>query len=286
MKKQTWFFAAIIALLLFILLRKYVFDIRKINNYDMQKTYNYGDALLINKLKNTFVTNDIVYFKFPEKDTSKFTTYLFQRIVGTPGDSIEVINKVVYLNNFEIKDTVTIKHNYFLKSTVKMDSLNRLKYRLMEGTAISEKNDYSFSLTKLKSDSLRNMAVIEKIELEMEKKDNFDFSCFPYSINYKWNMDNYGKLYIPKKNDTLALDTINIVLYKKIIQEYEKNTLEIKRDSIFINNKYTTTYCVKQNYYFTLGDNRDNSNDSRKWGFLPQNYILGKSIWLLKKAKK
>ena len=167
-----------------------------------------------------------------------------------------------------------------------MDSTNRVKYNLKEGDIISEKNDYSFSLTEKQTDSLRKIAIVEKIELEMEKKNNSDFSCFPYSINYKWNMDNYGKIYIPKKNDTLKLDTINIVFYKKLIQDYEKNQLEIKADSIFINHQFTKSYCVKKNYYFTLGDNRDNANDSRKWGFLPENFIIGKSIWLIKRAKR
>jgi signal peptidase I len=253
---------------------------------DMQETFYKGDALLIKKFGTTFLLNDIVYIKYPIKDSTKQLTFFFNRIIGAPGDSLAILDKLIYINGKVIGDTFTIKHNYYLRSTITMDSLNRVKYNLREGDRISEKNDYSFSITKLQADSLSNMAIIEKIELEMEKKDNSDLSCFPYSINYKWNMDNYGGIYIPKINDTLQLDTINIVLYKRLIQDYENNTLELKSDSIFINQQYTKTYCVKQNYYFTLGDNRDNANDSRKWGFLPENYIIGKSIWLIKKAKK
>ena len=280
------FFAALIALLSFIIVKKFIFDIRKINNMDMQETFYKGDALLIKKFGTTFLLNDIVYIKYPIKDSTKPLTFFFNRIIGAPGDSLAILDKLIYINGKVIGDTFTIKHNYYLRSTITMDSLNRVKYNLREGDRISEKNDYSFSITKLQADSLSNMAIIEKIELEMEKKDNSDLSCFPYSINYKWNMDNYGGIYIPKINDTLQLDTINIVLYKRLIQDYENNTLELKSDSIFINQQYTKTYCVKQNYYFTLGDNRDNANDSRKWGFLPENYIIGKSIWLIKKAKK
>ena len=280
------FFAALIALLSFIIVKKFIFDIRKINNMDMQETFYKGDALLIKKFGTTFLLNDIVYIKYPIKDSTKPLTFFFNRIIGAPGDSLAILDKLIYINGKVIGDTFTIKHNYYLSSNITMDSLNRVKYNLREGDRISEKNDYSFSITKLQADSLSNMAIIKKIELEMEKKDNSDLSCFPYSINYKWNMDNYGGIYIPKKNDTLQLDTINIVLYKRLIQDYENNSLELKSDSIFINKQYTKTYCVKQNYYFTLGDNRDNANDSRKWGFLPENYIIGKSIWLIKKAKK
>lgn len=285
-KKQTWFFAALIALLSFIILKKFVFDIRKINNMDMQETYFKGDVLLLKKFANTFAANDIVYIEHPIKDSTKPATYFFQRIIGLPGDSLEIIDKVIFINGVTIQETTTIKHNYHLKSTIQLDSVNRFKYNLKEGDAISEKNDYSFSLTELQTSYLKKIAVMENIELEIEKKNNSDFSCFPYSINYKWNMDNYGKIYIPKKNDTLSLDTINIVFYKKLIQDYEKNLLEIKSDSIFINHQLTKIYCVKKNYYFTLGDNRDNANDSRKWGYLPANYILGKSMLLIKRSKK
>ena len=252
----------------------------------MQETYHYGDVLLLKKFGNTFATNDIVYIEFPAKDSLKPTTYFFQRIIGLPGDSIELIDKIVYINGMPIEDTITTKHNYHVKSINKMDSVNLIKHSLVEGTAISEKNDYSFALTKFLSDSLKHLTALEKIEPEMETKGSSDLSCFPYSINYKWNLDNYGKLYIPKKNDTLKLDSVNIVLYKKLIEDYENNTLEIKNDSILINNQLIKTYIVKRNYFFTLGDNRDNANDSRKWGFLPENFITGKSIRLIKKATK
>lgn len=252
---------------------------------DMQHTYYRGDALLIKKFNNTLSTNDIVYIEFPAKDSTQPTTYFFQRLIGLPGDSIELIDKVIYINGMPITDTITVKHNFHVKSVKAMDSLSLIKHGLTEGAAISEKNDYSFSLTNYFADSLKHLADIELIELEMEKPGSSDLSCFPYSINYKWNMDNYGALYIPKKDDVLQLDTVNIVFYKKLIKDHEKNSLEIKGDSIYINNELTKTYTVKGNYYFTMGDNRDNANDSRKWGFLPENFIVGKSIRVIKQTK-
>lgn len=262
-----------------------MFDIRKINGLDMQQTYHFGDALLLKKFSNTFNTNDIIYLEYPVKDSTKPTTYFFQRIIGMPGDSIKILDKLVFINGMPLEDTATVKHNYHVKTTIQLDSLLRKKYNLTEGDPISEKNDYSFSITSQKADSLSKLAVFEKVELELETKNYSDLSCFPYSINFKWNLDNYGAIYIPKKNDTLKLDTVNIVLYKKIIQDYEQNKLDIKGDSIIINDQLTKNYLVKRNYYFTLGDNRDNSNDSRTWGFLPDKFIVGKSIAIIKKAK-
>ncbi|HOZ87641.1 MAG TPA: S26 family signal peptidase, partial [Bacteroidia bacterium] len=108
---------------------------------------------------------------------------------------------------------------------------------------------------------------------------------FPYSSQYSWNADYYGKIYIPKKNDTLRLDTTNIRIYASVIRE-ENNTLEIKGDSIFISGLPSMVYVTQQNYFFVLGDNRDNANDSRSWGFLPEKYIVGKVSCRIRKGKK
>jgi signal peptidase I len=102
---------------------------------------------------------------------------------------------------------------------------------------------------------------------------------------YPWNADFYGSIYIPKKNDTLKLDTLVLKLYHTLITQYEKNKLKISRDSIFINDTYSDSYIVKKDYYFVLGDNRGNANDSRHWGYLPENFIVGKIIHTIRKVK-
>jgi signal peptidase I len=262
-----------------------MFDVVKVNGKDMQATYNYGDALLIKKILNTYHTNDIVYFKYPVIDSVGKKTYFFQRLIGLPGDSIAIANKEVHINGMKIQDTNTLKNNYFIKTTgKKLDSLFKLNYHLMEGGEVSDEVDYSFSLTKEESEQLKKDSLIKKVELKIEKQGNFDETCFPSNAYYNWNLDYYGKIYVPKKNDTLRLDSLSIHLYSALIQDYEKNTLVIKHDSVLINNQLCTYYIPKQNYYFVLGDNRDNSNDSRSWGFLPERAIVGKVLFRIKKA--
>lgn len=252
----------------------------------MEATYSLGDAVLVKKAFNHYHTEDVVYFEFPVPDSSNTKTYLVQRIYGLPGDSIQLQDKQVFLNGFGLHPPQSIKHNYFVKThKVKLDSLFKLRYHITEGGEISDQFDYSFSLTKEEVEALKQDSLIKSVELKKEKVNNFDQLCFPGSKCYAWNLDQYGKMYLPKKNDTLQLDTINLAMYSVLIKEYEKNNLEVKHDSIFINGTLTTTYLVKKNYYFVLADNRDNANDSRVWGFLPEDKIKGKVIAILKHAK-
>lgn len=108
-------------------------------------------------------------------------------------------------------------------------------------------------------------------------------SVFPYTK--PWNIDNYGPIYIPKAGATVVLDLKSLPFYKKIIQEYENNSLEIRNGEIFINGKPSTSYTFKQNYYWMMGDNRHRSEDSRFWGYVPENHIVGKPIFIWMSVK-
>jgi signal peptidase I len=285
-RKLSWFISACVALLLFFLVRKLLFDVVRVNNHDMEDTYHYGDALLVKKRFNTYTRGDVVLISYPVDDGNKNTRF-FQRIAGLPGDSLLLQGKNVLVNNKPLPDEPTVKHNYIVSAVApRLDSMFMLSYKLTEGGPIGDEHDYSFSLTQDQAEKLGQTAQIKNIELKQEKADSYDEACFPGYTCYRWNRDCYGKIYIPKHNDTLVIDTLNINLYAAIIEDYENNKLEIRQDSIFINSALTYTYVVKQNYYFTLGDNRDNANDSRIWGYLPENKILGKVTRRIKKSRK
>lgn len=284
--KNSWFVCACAALILLILVKFFIFDIVRINSRDMLSTYNYGDAVLIKRLMNTYATNDFVYFEYPGADSIGKDTRMIQRMTGLPGDSILIADKALYINGVKIRDTSSLRFNYFVTLKNKTaDSLFKLKYNFSEGGAVSNNYDYSFSLTREESNQLRTDTLVKSAELKHEKQNNFDETCFPGFSKYCWNMDFYGPVYIPKRNDTLRLDTVNLNLYATLIRDYEHNDLKRRNDSIFINGQYTTWYVTKLNYYFVLGDNRDNANDSRVWGFLPENYIKGKVLFRIRKNR-
>ena len=154
----------------------------------MRSTYDFGDAVLIKKSFNNFTTGDAVYFRFPAPDSVLVKTYMIQRIYGMPGDSLVIEDKKVLINRMEIKDTVELQHNYFVKTVKPIDSTTIGIDFLQEGGVVSDELDHSFSITNFQSEILRREPYVTSVSLKTEKKNSHDETCFPFDPEIKWNM--------------------------------------------------------------------------------------------------
>jgi signal peptidase I len=283
---RYWIIPGSIAVVLLFLINTFVLKLEHVPSHDMKLTYDRGDLLLLNKLFKNYKHYDVLAFNYYEDDiTDTLAIVLVQRCIGLPGDTVELEDGFVYVNNKENKFIPDLQHNYHVRARKELDSVFMMEHGLTEGGIISDDLDYSFSMNLSAADSLKKDSLIKVVERKIEKSGYRDGRIFPLDSNYKWNRHNYGRIYIPKKHDTLSVNKGNISLYKRLISAYESNSLEVKGDSIYINGALADRYVVKQNYYFVMGDNRDNAMDSRYWGFLPERFIIGKVITRLKKGK-
>ncbi|MDD3859007.1 MAG: S26 family signal peptidase [Bacteroidales bacterium] len=211
-----------------------------------------------------------------------------KRCVAVGGDTIQVKNGEVFINGKAQKDIPTKQFNYVVQtdgSDIPEKVLKEYEINKSDVRYSVQDNAFIIPLTKENFDSLSKMMFIKSIKknvLDSVADYSERFRIFPHNDNYNWNVDWFGPMYVPAAGATLKLDTIILPLYSRIIGYYEHNTLEVKGDKIFINGKETTEYTFKMNYYWMMGDNRHNSADSRFWGFVPEDHVVGKAwlIWL------
>jgi signal peptidase I len=155
------------------------------------------------------------------------------------------------------------------------------KLNINEGQLIDGNGRYFLPLTGAMKNEVENWSNVKQITPLLRAKGETYSPIFPHdTAHFKWNEDNYGPLTIPKAGVTINLSMDNIALYKKLIDVYEDNEIIIKDGQIFINGKVATSYTFKQNYYWMMGDNRHNSADSRFWGFVPEDHIVGEAVFV------
>ncbi len=278
---NEWLRAFVLAVLLLVLVHLFVLRWVTVQSTSMYATLLPGDLVLVQRwpLWTGFERSDIAVFRDPLKDREAKSErpLLVKRIVGMPGDTVELRAGVLWVNGTQQDPPATATWSYLvrMRGEHSPDSLMEL-VRLPKSLLIPGRRFLEIPANAFLADTLERLSSVVSAEA-MSMATGAPRHIFPFSQRYRWNGDNYGPIVVPAKGDTLRIDMDNLPLYDRIMSIYEGHTLSVDGNLLLIDGSPLKSYLVEQDYYFMLGDSRHHSADSRYWGFVPQDHLVGRA---------